>query len=75
MAVEESLYFGVPVIVTVRCGCAVIVQDGINGFVIKYADFLQELEGVLLNLNLSKLTMDVEKNGKYLKQVRGYLDD
>jgi len=43
--------------------------------VIKYADFLQELEGVLLNLNLSKLTMDVEKNGKYLKQVRGYLDD
>jgi len=47
LVVEEALYFGLPVIVSAKCGASELIQDGTNGYVIDPNDRKMILERVL----------------------------
>lgn len=78
LVVEEALYFGMPIIISDRCGASEIVENGVNGYLINPNDeqgikevitsidnhkYQQLLDGVL------QFSIEVKDN----KQVNAYL--
>jgi len=50
LVVEEAFYFGMPVIVSKNCGSSELVEDGINGFVVK-SNEMQNIKKIILNID------------------------
>lgn len=78
LVVEEALYFGLPVILSERCGASVLIEDGKNGFVIDPLSYeaLKNLLRNITNENYQQLRQNVQKlsiNAKDEEQVSVYL--
>lgn len=77
LVVEEALYFGLPVIVSDRCGASELIDNGVNGFIIPYTDktYIKE---VIMKIDAdiyAELLKDVKKfsiNNKDTIQVETY---
>lgn len=50
LVIEEALYFGLPVIVSLNCGSCELINDGINGFLIKPTDS-DNIKKIIFNIN------------------------
>ncbi len=77
LVVDEALYFGMPVIISNRCGVNEIVIHGENGFVFsldeQLKNIIQEVDGNIY----SQLINNINKkliNSKDAKQVNTYVD-
>jgi glycosyltransferase involved in cell wall biosynthesis len=53
LVVEESLYFGTPVIVSEQCGCSVLIVNGSNGFTFDSTRF-NSLRDLLIEINIER---------------------
>ena len=77
LVVEEALYFGMPVIVSNRCGSCELVEEGTNGYVFDSNNH-KKLKDIVLSINDSSyqtLIDGVKKfsiNKKDLNQVISY---
>tara|TARA_B100001093_G_scaffold412031_1_gene401617 strand:+ start:3935 stop:4966 length:1032 start_codon:yes stop_codon:yes gene_type:complete len=50
LVIEEALYFGIPAIVSSNCGACVLIEEGINGYVVDY-DKSNYIKDTILNIN------------------------
>jgi glycosyltransferase involved in cell wall biosynthesis len=50
LVVEEALYFGLPVVVSNRCGSSVLIENGVNGLIIDPMD-IEGLKNVLKSID------------------------
>lgn len=77
LVVEEALYFGIPVIVSNRCGSCELVKEGTNGYVFNSNNH-KKLKDIILSINDTRyqtLIDGVEKfsvNKKDLDQIISY---
>ncbi len=76
LVVEESLYFGTPVIVAEQCGSSELIINGQNGFTFDSTNF-DSLKDLLIAINLEKYDEIKSFNQKFinskdLKQVNCY---
>lgn len=62
LVVEEALYFGVPVIVSNRCGASVLVENNVNGLIVDPLD-IEGFKRILQSIDESKY--------KYMKAHTG----
>lgn len=80
LVVEEALYFGLPVMVSKRCGSIELVKNGVNGYVFEPMD-MEEIKRVILNINdvvyqkLIKGVSEFSVDEKDFGQVGVYFDD
>ena len=78
LVVEEALYFGMPVIVSDKCGVSEIVNDKVNGYLINPSNE-QEIEKIISSIDdqkyqqllvgISPISIEIKDS----KQVRAYL--
>ena len=78
LVVEEALYFGMPVIVSDKCGVSGIVNDKVNGYLINPSNE-QEIEKIISSIDdqkyqqllvgISPISIEIKDS----KQVRAYL--
>ncbi len=50
LVVEEALYFGLPVMLSSRCGASEIIKQGVNGFIFNLND-RSSLKGIIMKQN------------------------
>lgn len=79
LVVEESLYFGVPVVISESCGAAELIKNNLNGFVFSIGEFkikldslLQDIENVVCNISKENSIDLINKKDE--NQVRCYLE-
>lgn len=78
LVVEESLYFGIPVIVSKNCGSSELIENGLNGYVLK-SNEVEKIKEIILNIDsesylkllASANNFSIEK--KDIEQVKTYL--
>jgi glycosyltransferase involved in cell wall biosynthesis len=80
LVVNEAMNFGLPVIVSDRCGCAKGLVKG-NGFIFKAGDvndLKEKLETLIndsdLRKEMGRKSMDIIKNYSYDKTIDGILN-
>ena len=77
LVIEEALYFGIPPIVSSSCGACVLIEEGVNGYVVD-CDKSNHIKNTILKLNndtYEELICSVDKFSLYnkdLKQLRVY---
>ncbi len=77
LVVEEALYFGLPVLVSEKCGVSELVKDGINGYIID-ANNITNLNEVIAKIDSNtykKLVNGVKEfciDSKDLEQIKAY---
>lgn len=77
LVIEEALFFGIPVIVSSNCGARVLINEGINGYIIDLNN-ARSMRDIILNLNdkvYTKLLEGVEQfsiNDKDIEQLKVY---
>ena len=78
LVVEEALYFGLPVLVSDRCGSSELIKNGINGFVFDPANknsltqIIRNFDDTLLQ-NLCSNADSYDINAKDIQQISSYL--
>jgi len=75
LVVEESLYFGTPVVVAEQCGSSELIINGQNGFIFDSTNF-DSLKDLLIAINLERYdeikSFNLSIKNKDLKQVSCY---
>ena len=77
LVIEEALFFGIPVIVSSNCGACVLINEGVNGYIIDLNN-ARSMRDIILNLNdkvYIKLLEGVEQfsiNDKDIEQLKVY---
>ena len=78
LVVEEALYFGLPVLVSDRCGSSELIKNGINGFTFDPANknslmqIIRNFDDTLLQ-NLCSNADSYDINAKDTQQISAYL--
>lgn len=78
LVVEEALYFGLPVLISDRCGSSELIKNGINGFVFDPTDknsfiqIIRNFDDTLLQ-NLCSNADSYDINAKDTQQISAYL--
>lgn len=78
LVVEEALYFGLPVLISDRCGSAELIKNGINGFTFDPTDkntFMQIIKNFDDELfqNLCSNASSYDIAAKDIEQINAYL--
>lgn len=63
LVVDEAIYFGMPVVISERCGACELIRDGINGFMFNP---LNEDELSTIIMNIDSHIYNVMKNNKII---------
>ena len=77
LVVEEALYFGIPVIVSNKCGICEIIKEDVNGYIVDLKN-TQNIKDIILKIDnaaYQKLVDGVEQfsvNNKDIEQLRVY---
>jgi glycosyltransferase involved in cell wall biosynthesis len=77
LVVEESLYFGLPVIISQNCGACELLQNGKNGYIVNPND-VESIKSVITNIDNNKYqnlltgVADFSVDNKDEYQVRQY---
>ena len=77
LVVEEALYFGLPVLVSERCGASELVKNSINGYIIN--EDVEMTKNIIININAHEYiklldgvsTFSISKKDKV--QIEAYL--
>lgn len=78
LVVEEALYFGLPVLISDRCGSSELIKNGINGFIFDPTD-KNSLMQIIRNFDdemfqkLYSNTSSYDINTKDIEQINTYL--
>lgn len=67
LVVEEALYFGLPVIVSINCGASELIKDGVNGYVMDLED-RENIRDIILKI-------DTDKYQKLFNDIKSYSID
>jgi glycosyltransferase involved in cell wall biosynthesis len=78
LVVEEALHHGLPVIVSDRCGASDLIQDGINGLVVRtesHDELVQKIESITENafLEMRKHVSENPVERKDAAQIAAYI--
>lgn len=78
LVVEEALYFGLPVLISDRCGSSELIKNGINGFIFDPTDknslmqIIRNFDDEMLQ-NLCSNADSYDINAKDTQQISAYL--
>ena len=77
LVIEEALYFGIPVMISSNCGASVLINEGVNGYIVNLNN-IKAIKDTIINLDdevYTKLLAGVRQfsiNNKDIEQLGAY---
>lgn len=69
LVIEESLYFGLPVIISKNCGASELISNGVNGYIFNPKD-KKGLKNIILNIDQSTYQNLIDGVSKFSLQQK-----